>query len=118
MSGIVSVFENAKTVKPGKPLLVTSGGELTYGALFERTALLTGLLRKSGVSESDRAIVSSKDDIEAAAAFIGLLRNGVAPVLLDSSLPAPEWSLLAQAAKRGAPSSTPSSGSWQKKFRL
>ena len=99
MSGIVSVFENAKTVKPGKPLLVTSGGELTYGALFERTALLTGLLRKSGVSESDRAIVSSKDDIEAAAAFIGLLRNGVAPVLLDSSLPAPEWSLLAQAAK-------------------
>ena len=70
MSRIVSVFENAETVKPGKPMMVTSGGELTYGALLERTARLTGLLRKDGISAGDRAIVSSRDDIEAVCAFI------------------------------------------------
>ncbi|HBG47469.1 MAG TPA: hypothetical protein DDW94_10860 [Deltaproteobacteria bacterium] len=99
MSRIVSVFENAETVKPGKPMMVTSGGELTYGALLERTARLTGLLRKDGISAGDRAIVSSRDDIEAVCAFIGLARNGIAAVMLDARLPSPEWSALAEAAK-------------------
>lgn len=99
MSGIVHVFENAERVKPGKPLMVTAAGELTYGALIERTSLMAGLLKKGGISEGDRAIVSSADDIESAAAFIGLLRCGAVPVMIDAHLPAPEWTEVAKAAK-------------------
>jgi long-chain acyl-CoA synthetase len=99
MSGIVTVFENAERAKPGKPLMVTAAGELTYGALIERTALMAGLLKKNGVSEGDRAIVSSADDIESAAAFMGLMRCGAVPVMIDAHLPAPEWAEVAKAAK-------------------
>jgi long-chain acyl-CoA synthetase len=99
MTGIVHVFENAERAKTGKPLMVTASGELTYGALIERTSLMAGLLKKGGVSEGDRAIVSSADDIESAAAFIGLMRCGAVPVMIEAHLPAHEWTEVAKAAK-------------------
>jgi len=102
MSGIVDVisaFERARAVKPGKALLVASNGELTYGALVERTRRLAGLLKESGISEGDRAIISSRDEIEVVAAFLGLLRNGVTPVIIDARAPLPEAEALIRASK-------------------
>ncbi|CAG1017307.1 hypothetical protein BURC_01950, partial [Burkholderiaceae bacterium] len=46
-----------------------------------------------------RAIVSSADDIESASSFIGLMRCGAVPVMVDAHLPAPEWTEVAKAAK-------------------
>ena len=96
---ITSVFERAKAIKPGKPLLAAANGVLTYGSLIERTERLTGLLRASGVAEGDRAIISSKDEIEAVSAFIGLLRNGITPVIIDPRVPGPEAEALIKASK-------------------
>lgn len=97
-SAIIPVFEAAKAVKPGKPLLVASSGTLTYGALVERVGRFFALLKKNGVSPGDRAIISSEDDIEAVAAFLGCMRCGVAAVMLDSRLPEREARALVSAA--------------------
>ncbi|MBZ0220870.1 MAG: AMP-binding protein [Candidatus Methylomirabilis sp.] len=98
---IAAAFENAAAAKPTKPLVVTGNGTLTYGGLLERTDRLSGLLKGAGIKAGDRAIISSRDDIEVAAAFLGLLRNGVAPVLIDPRLPDPEAARLVVAAKAG-----------------
>ena len=111
-SDIVSVFEAAKAVKPGKPLLAASGGTLTYGGLIERVGRIAALLEINGVSAGDRAIVSSEDDIEAVAAFLGCLRCGVAAVMLDSRLPEREARALVSAASAAAAFVDPDKRGW------
>jgi long-chain acyl-CoA synthetase len=111
-SAIHSVFEAAKAVKPGKPLLVASSGTLTYGALVERAGRIAALLKKNGISPGDRAIVSSADDIEAVAAFLGCLRSGVAAVMLDSGLPEREARALVSAARAGCAFVDPDKRGW------
>jgi len=100
-SSIVSVFEAAKAVKPGKPLLVASGGTLAYGALAERAARMCALFEKNGVTPGTRAIVSSEDDIEAVSAFLGCMRSAVTPVMIDPRLPEREFLSFVAAAKAG-----------------
>lgn len=97
--GIVEAFEKASSVKQDKPLLVTGSGTLTYGGLVGRGARLAGLLKTAGVEPGGRAIVSSKDEAETVAIFLCLLRNGVAPILLDPRLPSPEARALISASK-------------------
>ncbi len=99
ISGIIPAFERAKAQKPGKALLAAPDGALTYGALIERTERLTSVLKASGIAEGERAVISSKDEIETAGAFLGLLRNGITPIIIDHKLPLPEAQALARASK-------------------
>lgn len=99
INNIITAFERAKAEKPGKALLVAQNGTLTYGALVERTSRLAGVLRQNGIAEGDRAIISSKDEIEVIAVFLGLLRNGVTPIIIDPRLPLPEAEGLIRASR-------------------
>ena len=97
-SPYVELFREIQTQVPSRKQFVEGSRTLSYGALFDRVAALTGVFQQMGLRIGDRAILCSNDDIAVVTIFMALLRNGITAVVLPPQAPAAELEPLIESA--------------------
>jgi long-chain acyl-CoA synthetase len=97
-SPYVALFREIQAQIPRRKPFVVGSRTLSYGALFDGLAALTGIFKQLGLSVGDRAILCSNDDIAVVTIFMALLRNGITTVILPPHAPAAELEPLIESA--------------------
>jgi long-chain acyl-CoA synthetase len=81
---VVAAFARVEA-RPRAPFLVDAEGEVSWGELCTRTRKVATLLAGWGLGPGARVLLASREDRALAALFLGLLRCGVTPLLLDAN---------------------------------
>ncbi|ATB39247.1 peptide synthase [Cystobacter fuscus] len=74
--------------------LVTSGGRLTYGELFDRALRLSAYLVETGLRPGDRVVICLPKGAELSVSIFGALLAGGSYVPIDYTMPAARASLI------------------------
>jgi long-chain acyl-CoA synthetase len=84
-------YEMAKGQRAKKPFLQGGDAELTYGELTDQLGKLNRLVEDLALLPGDRVILCSKNHAVLAPLFLGLLDNGIVPVVTDPEMRASEF---------------------------
>lgn len=82
---IIQLFAGLEN-KANKKFAVFNNTQLTYAQLLEAIKKITLLFQEKGFKKGDRIILSVSNDLDTTLFFLAALRNGIAPVLIDSSV--------------------------------
>lgn len=80
------IGRNLEAGRGGKLAYIDDRGSYTYDALAERSARAAGWLRSLGLRHEDRILVCLHDGFELPALFLGAIRAGIVPVLVNTLL--------------------------------
>ena len=72
---------------PEATAVITSRGEISYGALAERARSVTAALQSAGAGEGDRVVLYAQRDPALVAAMLGVSASGASFALVDSTYP-------------------------------
>ena len=78
------------------------GRSLSYGELLSEVMAAGVALRELGLQPEERIVLALRDTVELAAAFLGAIRAGVIPVLVNPLLPSHEIAAIAVLARARA----------------
>jgi fatty-acyl-CoA synthase/fatty acid CoA ligase FadD22 len=70
----------------GRPALHADGRSVTHAQVHDLVARTGALLRSLGVGQGDRVLIVAADSVEFAAAFLGALRIGAVPAMVNPLL--------------------------------
>jgi acyl-CoA synthetase (AMP-forming)/AMP-acid ligase II len=97
-SPFIALFGEIQAQTPPRKPFVVGAQSLSYGALFDRVAALTGVFAQIGLGVGDRVVLCSDDDIAVVTIFMALLRNGITAIILPAQAPAAELEPLIERA--------------------
>lgn len=98
---VVAAFARVEA-RPRAPFLVDADGEVSWGELCTRVRKVATLLAGRGLGPGDRVLLATREDRALATLFIGLLRCGVTPLLLDATTGADRARRLAEVGRPDA----------------
>lgn len=100
MNNFHDFFRNNKnTMQARKAFAVLKDRTLSYGDIDDLTARFYTYCTVNGLSQGDRAVIISHDDISVITLFMGCLRYGITAVILNADAPDNELNALICAAK-------------------
>lgn len=82
---------NIKEGRGDKAAFIDRKRQLTYGELQVETCRIAHLLRKLGLHQEQRVALIMLDTVDYPAVFLGAMRAGIVPVLLNTLLPAEQY---------------------------
>jgi 4-hydroxybenzoate-CoA ligase len=82
---------NIKEGRGDKAAFIDRKRRLTYGELQVKTCRIAHLLRKLGLHQEQRVALVMLDTVDYPAVFLGAMRAGIVPVLLNTLLPAEQY---------------------------
>jgi 4-hydroxybenzoate-CoA ligase len=82
---------NIKEGRGDKAAFIDRKRQLTYGELQVETCRIAHLLRKLGLHQEQRVALIMLDTVDYPAVFLGAMRVGIVPVLLNTLLPTEQY---------------------------
>jgi 4-hydroxybenzoate-CoA ligase len=82
---------NIKEGRGDKAAFIDRKRQLTYGELQVETCRIAHLLRNLGLHQEQRVALIMLDTVDYPAVFLGAMRAGIVPVLLNTLLPAEQY---------------------------
>ncbi|MEM7543193.1 MAG: benzoate-CoA ligase family protein [Pseudomonadota bacterium] len=85
------IARNIETERAGKTAYIDDRGSYTFADLDERSAHVAAWLRATGIRPEQRILVCMLDSFELPSLFLGAIRAGVIPVLVNTLLVAEDY---------------------------
>ena len=107
-AGFALIARNLLAGRADKCAYIDDRGRYSFGALDERSARAAALLQEMGLAMEQRVLVCMHDSFELPSVFLGAIRAGIVPVLVNTLLTAADYAwMLSDSRARVAVVSAP-----------
>jgi long-chain acyl-CoA synthetase len=95
-------YQSGRRQSAGKAFLEAGSRKVTYGDFCTDIGRFSSFLGQTGLEEGERVIISTADPYHMSLLFMGLIDNGLVPVIVAPDLKATEFSLIHQTTAASA----------------